>query len=104
MQRGSCEHWPSDRLGPVRNSVPGEAVDCLAEQIRVAAVAGVLLDHVNDRPPEGVLAGTRIPLTAVVEGRRGQIAVGYLDLVPVVRQGTGQSRIWRRIKFFVVVA
>ena len=41
-------------MGRRRRSVAGGAVDGFAEQVGVAAVAGVLLDHVDDRAPQAV--------------------------------------------------
>ena len=55
-----CEAVPTDRTGLVVPSVAGGAVDRLAQQVGVAVVAGVLLEHVGHDPAQGV----GVPLSA----------------------------------------
>src|SRR5690606_10051908 len=68
-------------------SVAGGPVDGLAQQVGVAAVTGVLVDHVDDRPPKRVLAGVRPALVTLVQARVREMPVDQGDLVPVRRQG-----------------
>ena len=84
-------------------SVASGAVDRLAQKVGVAAMAGVLLDHVHQDPAQTV--GAPLPTLDVVQRGQGNVAVGHLDLRPEAcpaprppwpRAGNGSHRRRRR--------
>ena len=64
---------------------------CNPGRIGVAAVTGVLLDHVDDRPPERVLAAVGLAQVAVVHARLGEMTVHHGDLAPVRLEDIGDG-------------
>ena len=83
--------------------IAGGAVDRLAQQIGVAAMAGILLDHVDDRPSEGVVACLWFTGIAVVHARRGEMGVDDGDLAPINVQCIGDGRIRWHAPLLVVI-
>src|SRR5262249_58638291 len=86
--------------GP-RRSIAGKPVDRLADQVGVAVVAGVLLDHVEVDPAqrdllalpvdEGLVqpvAGGPLPRPGALAGERREI-LGHVGIVEVVEVGVG---------------
>src|SRR4051794_20851535 len=64
--------------GPAPGSVPGGAVDALADQVGVTVVAGVLLDHVGVDPAqaEGLVGEAAPALGEVVQSEAGREPAG----------------------------
>src|SRR3954471_11343203 len=84
-------------------SIAGGAVDRLAQQIGVAAMPGVLLDHVDDRPSESMLARLGLTSIAGVHARRYEMGVDDSDLVPIGIQCVGDAGIRRQAPLLVVI-
>ena len=66
--------------GTVRTSVAGGAVDGFTEQVGVAVVAGVLLDHVDQHPAQVETHRGHRSRTPVVEIESGDDHIGRSDL------------------------
>src|SRR3954471_396446 len=84
-------------------SIARRAVDRLAEQIRMSAMARVLLDHVDNGPAERVLSGLGFADVAVVHARRGEMRVDTGDLAPVGAQRVGDGGVRGAPPFLVVI-
>src|SRR5262245_50062387 len=86
-----------------RRSVSGGPVDRLTQQVGVATVPGVLLDHVDDRPAKRVLAWLGLARVAFVHARRPEVSVDDGDLVPERGQRVGHRGVGRYAPLLVVV-
>src|SRR5690606_22528180 len=71
VRRSHAGRAPGAQAGSVRRSPADLAVDHLADQVGVAVVAGVLLDHVRVDPAQGALLAAAVQ-AGVVEGAVGR--------------------------------